>query len=341
MTKPRFLVTGGAGFIGSEIVRQLVSDGYFVRVADDLSKKDLSTKFTSSKTERLKMSANVDDRAEFIKVDLTNSNKTKKVFAGIDICINAAAKIGGIGYFHKYPATILSENNKIYSSTFEAALFSNIGRMVYISSSMVFESATTFPSKEDDIYKIPPPVTSYGFSKLTGEWYCRAFWDEYKLPYSICRPFNAYGINEFPEKEIGYAHVIPDLVKKILLGQYPLEMLGDGTQTRCFTHVADIARGVIAVSLNKNGRNQDFNIGDDKEIKMIDLAQKIWKLMGIKKPFKVKFTSGFKFDIKRRAPDVTKIKKMINWQSQVNFDKGLLEVINWLKLQKSQGKLQK
>ena len=333
MAKPRFLVTGGAGFIGSEIVRQLLAAGYFVRVADDLSKKDLSTS--------LKTSTNVDDRAEFIKVDLTNHNKTKKIFAGIDICINAAAKIGGIGYFHKYPATILSENNKIYSSTFEAAAFANISRMVYISSSMVFESAIAFPSKEEDIYKIPPPITSYGFSKLTGEWYCRAFWDQYKLPFSICRPFNAYGINEFPEKEIGYAHVIPDLARKILSGQYPLEILGDGNQTRCFTHVADIARAIIAISLHKNGKNQDFNIGSDREIKMIDLAKKIWRLAGVKKPFKAKFASPFKFDIKRRVPDITKIKKMINWQSQVNFDHGLMEVITWLKQQKSQGKLRK
>src|SRR3989344_1255560 len=261
----KFLVTGGAGFIGSEIVKQLLNEGYHVRVADDLSKKD----------------ARVDNRAEFIKIDLTDFKKTVNVFNDIEICINAAAKIGGIGYFHKYPATILSDNNKLYSSTFEAAVRAKIQRMVYISSSMVFESATHFPSEEEDIQKIPPPVSSYGFSKLTGEWYCHSFWDQYKLPFSICRPFNAYGINEFPEREVGYAHVIPDLIRKIMDGQYPLEMLGDGQQSRCFTHVKDIASGVIAVSLHKNGQNQDFNVGSDKEIKMIDLAKKIWVIMDI------------------------------------------------------------
>src|SRR4030042_4811000 len=280
MAKTKFLITGGAGFIGSEIVRQLLKSGYDVRVVDNLSKKD----------------AQIDPRADFIKVDLTDSTNSNKVFQNIDICINAAAKIGGIGYFHKYPATILSENNKLYSSTFEAAVKNKIKRMVYISSSMVFESTDKFPSKKEDIKIISPPVSSYGFSKLTGEWYCRSFWDQYKLPFSICRPFNAYGINEFPEREIGYAHVIPDLVRKILVGQYPLELLGNGQQTRCFTHVSDIAAGIITVSLHPKGKNQDFNIGTDHEIKMIDLAKIVWQVMKIKKPFKVKNIKGFEFD---------------------------------------------
>ncbi len=353
MAKTKFLVTGGAGFIGSEIVRQLLDNGYYVRVADDLSKKDPSTSHSTLRGEpsgsdskssgqapsaSLKASATVDKKTEFFRVDLTDAEKTKEVFKSIDICINAAAKIGGIGYFHKYPATILSENNKIYSSTFEAAVKAKVKRMVFISSSMVFESAKNFPSNEEDVNKIPPPLTAYGFSKLTGEWYCQAFWDEYKLPFSICRPFNAYGVNEFPEREVGYAHVIPDLVRKILNGQYPLELLGDGRQTRCFTHVSDVVSGIITVALHPKSKNQDFNIGSDKEIKMVDLAKKIWEVMGVKKPFKVKYVQGFQFDIKRRVPDVTKAKTLLGWEPKVKFEKGLEEVIKWLKNQKIQGK---
>src|SRR3989344_5638112 len=149
--KKRILVTGGAGFIGSEVVKQLISKGYRVRVVDDLSKKE----------------AKVPEKCEFIKADLTNPKNASEVLKDIDICIHLAAKIGGIGYFHKYPATILSENNKLYSAIFEAAVKNRIKRIVYLSSSMVFESTNIFPSKEKDIKETPPPVSAYGFSFIS------------------------------------------------------------------------------------------------------------------------------------------------------------------------------
>jgi nucleoside-diphosphate-sugar epimerase len=310
----RFLVTGGCGFIGSEVVKQLVAAGHHVTVADNLSKPESSIK----------------QGYEFRKVDLTEKHATQEAFKNIDVCIHLAAKIGGIGYFHKYPATILSENNKLYSSVFEAAVKNKIKRMVYISSSMVFESTRHFPSKEQDIKNIPPPISAYGCSKLVGEWYCHAFWDEYKLPYSICRPFNAYGINEFPGEEIGYAHVIPDLVKKILADQYPLELLGDGQQTRCFTHITDLANGIMTVALSPKAENQDFNIANPEETTMIALAERIWTICKRKEPFKVRYVPGFQYDIKRRVPDVTKIRTLLQWEPKVGFDEGLQEVVTWL-----------
>lgn len=308
------VVTGGCGFIGSEVVKKLLARGYRVRVVDNLSKPESSIK----------------SGYEFIKGDLTDKKVARETFGGMDICINLAAKIGGIGYFHKYPATILSENNKIYSATFEAAVANKLQRMVYVSSSMVFESAKKFPSREADVAHTLPPVTSYGFSKLIGEQYCQAFWDEYKLPYSICRPFNAYGINEFPGDEVGYAHVIPDLVKKILTGQYPLELLGDGSQIRCFTHVSDLADGIIAVSESEKAVNEDFNIADPRPVKMSQLAQLLWNASGKTKTLKIRFVPGFTFDIKKRIPDTKKIKKIIGWEAKIRLEDGLKEVVLWI-----------
>lgn len=313
--KTKILVTGGAGFIGSEVVKQLLQKGYKVRVVDDLSKKD----------------AKVPNGVEFLKVDLTNKNAAIRAMKGVGFCIHLAAKIGGIGYFHKYPATILSENNKMYSSIFEAAVKNKIKRILYLSSSMVFESTKNFPSKEEDISKIPPPVSAYGFSKLVGEWYCQSFRDQFGLKYTIIRPFNAYGINEVPGDEVGYAHVIPDLIKKILSGQYPLELLGDGKQTRCFTHVSDIAKGIILAMESKKAINEDFNIGSEKEIRMIDLAKLLWKKCNASQPFKVKYVPGFKYDIKRRVPSSKKARTILEWKPEKKLEKELPEIVTWIK----------
>ncbi|MEM2121372.1 MAG: NAD-dependent epimerase/dehydratase family protein, partial [Candidatus Woesearchaeota archaeon] len=185
----RVIVTGGAGFIGSNVVNELKNKGYEVCVIDNLSKKESKLR----------------NDIKFIKLDLTREKETIKAFKDYECVIHLAAKIGGIGYFHKYPATILSENNKINSSVFSACVKNNIKRIIYISSSMVFESTKRFPSKEEDVYNIPPPKTAYGFSKLSGEYYCKAFYEEFGLKYTIIRPFNAYGINEYPGEEVGYA----------------------------------------------------------------------------------------------------------------------------------------
>jgi UDP-glucose 4-epimerase len=309
------LVTGGCGFIGSEVVRQLLQRGYRVRVLDDLSKSESTPK----------------EGYEFVQVDLTDAAATIEAFAGGDVCINLAAKIGGIGYFHRYPATILSENNKIYSATFEAAARHKFRRMLYISSSMVFEATARFPSVEDDVFTIPPPVTSYGFSKLAGEWYCRAFAAEYGLPYTILRPFNAYGINETPGEEVGYAHVIPDVVRKVLDGQDPLELLGSGEQTRCFTHVHDIARGIIMAMESEHAANTDFNLGSSQEVKILTLARTIFNICRPSRPFRVRFVEGFNHDIQRRVPDAGKANRLLGWEPNIPFEEGLTEVIEWLR----------
>jgi nucleoside-diphosphate-sugar epimerase len=306
------VVTGGCGFIGSEVVRQLLGKGYAVRVVDNMSKP----------------SSRVPDGVEFVRGDLADPAVARESFRGARVCINLAARIGGIGYFHKLPATILSENNQIYSSTFEAAVEHRFERMIFVSSSMVFESATQFPSRENELLQLPPPFTAYGFSKLIGEWYCRAFWDQHRLRYTICRPFNAIGPEEEAGEKVGDAHVIPDLVKKVTSRQHPLELLGDGRQTRCFTHVRDIARGIVMAMESEAAVNEDFNLGTSEEVTMIDLARRIQELCDPGRPFDVKYVEGFPSDIRRRVPDGSKAKRILGWKPEINFDTGLRECID-------------
>lgn len=312
----RIIVTGGCGFIGREVVAQLVARGDEVIILDDLSKPESAAPAG----------------AKLIRQDLTDIKGSRDLFKGAKKCIHLAAKIGGIGYFHRFPATILSDNDKLYATVFEACAHHKYERLVYFSSSMVFEKALRFPSRESDLASTPSPLSAYGFSKLSGEWYCHAFWDEYKLPFSIVRPFNAYGVNEAPGEEIGEAHVIPDLAKKILEGQDPLEILGDGQQTRCFTHVSDIARGAIMALDSPKGVNEDFNISSPEELKMIDLARMIWEqIKGKNVPFRVKSVPAFKHDVQRRVPDVTKAREVLGFEAKVKLKDQLPAVIEYVK----------
>src|SRR5205085_2319581 len=155
-----------------------------------------------------------------------------------------------------------------------------VERLVYVSSSMVFERATEYPTTEAHILDTPIPQSAYGFSKLAGEVYCPAVHDEHGLPFTICRPFNAYGPGEMPEDEPGIAHMVPDLIKKVLDGQRPLPIFGSGEQTRTITHVEDIADGVVTAMAHPAGENEDFNVSASEEMSVAEIAGVIWEACG-------------------------------------------------------------
>src|SRR3954453_19340858 len=196
----RVLVTGGAGTIGAAVVRRLLRDpDWEVRVSD----QRLPPQWMR-------------EGCEIHTGDLRDLGEARAATEGCSHVIHLAAIVGGIANFHKLPYTLTEVNAALYNGVVRAALDHAVQRFVYVSSSMVFERETQYPTTEEHIWECPMPRSAYGFSKLTGEVYVRAAHDEHDLQYTICRPFNAYGPGEMPEDEPGIAHAVPDLIRKCL-----------------------------------------------------------------------------------------------------------------------------
>src|SRR3954470_20930017 len=225
----RVLVTGGAGTIGAAVVRRLLSDpDWEVRVSDQRTPPQWMR-----------------ESCEVHTGDLRVLDEARAATNGCTHVIHLAAIVGGIANFHKLPYTLTEVNAALYNGVVRAALDHDVQRFVYVSSSMVFERATEYSPNEEHIWTCPVPRSAYGFSKLTGEVYVRAAHDEHGLPYTICRPFNAYGPGELPDAEPGIAHAVPDLIRKSLQRLRPLPIFGTGEHTRTLTHVDDIADGIV------------------------------------------------------------------------------------------------
>ncbi len=314
----RVLVTGGAGTIGSAVVRRLLRDpDYEVRVADQ---RDAPSWMREG--------------CEVRSADLRDIGATREAMAGCSHVIHLAAIVGGIANFHKLPHTLTEVNTALYNSVVRAALDHAVERFVYVSSSMVFERADQFPTPESYLPDCPVPQSAYGFSKLTGEVYCRAAHDEHGLPFTICRPFNAYGPGEEPESEPGIAHVVPDLIRKTLEltpGQ-PLPIFGDGTQTRTLTYVDDIADGIVAAMSSAAGLNEDFNISASEEMSVAEIARVIWEACGRDpEAFALEHQPTYAVDVKRRWPDVSKAQRMLAWEARIPVREGADRTVEWIR----------
>ena len=315
---PRVLVTGGAGTIGAAVVRRLLSDPAFeIRVSDQ---RDAP--------------AWMREGCEVHQGDLRELAEARKAIAGCSHVIHLAAIVGGIANFHKLPHTLTEVNNALYTAVFRAALDEAVERFTYVSSSMVFERAEQYPTREDYIDDCPVPRSAYGFSKLTGEIYCRAAHDEHGLPYTICRPFNAYGPGEMPDDEPGIAHAVPDLIRKGLAGLKPLPIFGDGTQTRTLTHVDDIADGIVTATASPAGLNEDFNISASEEMTVAEIARVCWAACG-NDPAELEFEHlpSFKVDVVRRWPSVEKAERLLGWKARIGAREGVAQTVEWLRKQ--------
>jgi UDP-glucose 4-epimerase len=314
----RVLVTGGAGTIGTAVVRRLVADpDWEVRVSDQRTPPQWMR-----------------EGCEIHTGDLRELDEARTATKGCSHVIHLAAIVGGIANFHKLPYTLTEVNAALYNGVVRAALDHDVERFTYVSSSMVFERATQYPTTEDHVWECPVPRSAYGFSKLTGEFYVRAAHDEHGLQYTICRPFNAYGPGEMPEDEPGIAHAVPDLIRKALSGQHPLEIFGSGSQTRTLTHVDDIADGIVTAMQSAAGENEDFNISASEERSVAEIAAIVWEAAGLDPAeFELKHLPSFEVDVQRRWPSVEKAKRLLGWEAQIDLREGIAATVDWLREQ--------
>lgn len=327
------LVTGAAGFVAGYLIDDLLKHGHEVWGIDNYSKYG-----------KIEKSYDNNPHYHFTEGDCKDVKLMKELMADCDQVVAIAAMIGGITYFHTYAYDLLAENERIIASTFDAAIWAHEHRRLkkinVLSSSMVFESTSHYPSAEGDQLQCPPPLSTYGFQKLACEYFCKGAWEQYKLPYTIIRPFNCVGTGEQRaknEKEImsgnvklAMSHVVPDIIQKVYKGQDPLHILGNGNQIRHYTYGADLATGIRLCIERPEAVNEDFNLSTPVSTTVAELAEMIWRKMNGNKPLTFAHDKAFEYDVQKRVPDVEKAKRLLGFSADTSLSDTLDEVIPWV-----------
>ncbi len=329
----KILVTGSAGFIAGYLVDELLRNGHTVVGIDNYSKYGYVEK-----------SYDNHPNYKFVEGDAKDTNLMKELIEDCDQVVAIAAMIGGITYFHEYAYDLYAENERITASTFDAALWAfknkHLQKINVLSSSMVYESVSHYPSAEGDQKQCPPPLSTYGFQKLSCEYFAQGAWEQYKLPYTIIRPFNCVGIGEQRaknEKEImsgnvklAMSHVVPDLIQKVYKGQDPLHILGSGEQIRHYTYGGDLARGIRLCIEDPKSVNEDFNLSTPVSTTVKELATMIWQKINGDKPISFVHDTPYEYDVQKRVPSVEKAKRLLGFEADTDLSTTLDEVIPWV-----------
>jgi UDP-glucose 4-epimerase len=339
----KILVTGSAGFIAGYLVQELLDRGHAVVGVDNFSKYGPVEKSYQN-----------NPNYTFVQGDAKDAALLTRLAGDCDHFVACAAKIGGISYFHEYAYDLIAENERITAAAFDAALHSfrqgSLKKITVLSSSMVFENATQFPTPEGHQEQCPPPTSTYGFQKLACEYFARGAWEQYQLPFTICRPFNCVGIGErraLGDKDIpsgniklAMSHVVPDLVQKILKGQDPLHILGSGKQVRCYTYGGDLARGIAEAMFHPAATNEDFNLSTPQATNVLDLAGLIWrKVYGPERRFNYVSDAPYPHDVQMRVPDVSKAKRVLGFEAATSLEQMLDEVVPWIRQELEHGRI--
>jgi UDP-glucose 4-epimerase len=332
----KILVTGSAGFIAGYLIEELLAAGYDVVGLDNFSKYG-----------PVERSYEAHPRYRAVTGDAKNVDLMRDLVADCDHFVAGAAIIGGISLFHELAYDLLAENERITAAAFDAAIWAHrearLQKITTISSSMVYECANVFPTPEGEERRCPPPRSTYGFQKLATEYFAQGAYEQYKLPYTIVRPFNCVGIGErraLSDKEIlsgnvrlAMSHVVPDLVQKVLKGQDPLHILGDGRQVRHYTYGGDLARGIRLAIESPAATNDDFNLSTAQSTTVLELAELVWRKVRGDEPLRVVSDKPYPYDVQKRVPAVEKAQRVLGFEAITTLSEALDEIVPWIKKQ--------
>jgi len=305
----RVLVTGGCGFIGSHLVDKLLMEGFKVRVMDKDTRKDNIAHNLSN------------SNLEVFKGDVRRLEDCRKAVKGCSRVAHLAALIS-VDQSIEEPKPFWSNNVEGTFNILEASREEGVERFLYMSSCEVY-GYIPYPDKADENYRLLVPRSPYAASKYAAEAYCQAYYHTYKLPLVIVRSFNAYG----PRQNAGSrGAVIARFISQVLRDEVPT-IYGDGSQTRDWTFVKDIAEGLFKALTTPGIEGEVFNICNGVERSVRKVLEKIIHLTG--KDIEPKYREGRPGELKRSVGDYSKAKKILKWEPRTSFEEGLRETIEW------------
>lgn len=312
----RFLVTGGAGFIGSNIAEELIRKGYFVRVLDN---------FSSGKKENLEFAAGLSkNKFQLIRGDIRDKATCHKACQGIDYLLHQAA-LRSVPKSMIEPQRYNEVNIKGTLFMLQAALKNKIKRFVFASSSSIYGDTQDFPEKED---ALPRLISPYALTKLAGEYYCRIFSQTWGLETVALRYFNVFGPKQALDDE--YAVVIPKFISCLLAGKKP-PIFGNGKQSRDFTYIGNVVQANILASLTKGIRGVVFNIASGQDKTVLQLLSTLNIITG--QNIKPAFLPPRPGDVFRTCADISRAKRIFGYKPQVGFKEGLRKTVSYMQSQ--------
>jgi len=306
----QYLVTGGAGFIGSHVVDGLLAQGHQVRVLDDLS---------SGKLENL---SGVRDRIDFIQADIRDRKAVAKACQGVERIIHEAAW-RSVPKSMSDPYGYTEVNILATAGLLDEAARAKVKRVVCVSSSSVYGDTEEMPLHED----LPTrPISPYGLSKLVNELYCGLFARSFGLEAVAVRYFNVFGPRQSLENQ--YAVVIPKFITCLLRKASP-PVYGDGQQSRDFTYVDNVVEGTILASQVAGASGQVFNLALGEEHTVLDLLKELNAILALSVP--PDFQPPRPGDVYRTLADSSKARRLLGWRGPVGFSEGLRHTVDWFR----------